>query len=213
MLRKPDFSGAGPGAPKSPLRKRRELSDEQQQELREAFDLFDSEQTGQIDYHELKVTGASAPSPAGGDARDAPYLPPSRFPSHPPLSAAPRPCAQVAMRALGFEVKKAEAQRLMEQHDLAQRGTIGYGEFLEIMTARILARDPHDELRKAFELFDEDSSGRITLRNMRRVARELGENLSDDELQAMIDEFDADQDGAISLAEFTSIMKSTTLYE
>jgi Ca2+-binding EF-hand superfamily protein len=30
---------------------------------------------------------------------------------------------------------------------------------------------------------------------LRRVARELGENLSDDELQAMIDEFDKDQDG------------------
>ena len=48
---------------------------------------------------------------------------------------------------------------------------------------------------------------------MRRISRELGENLSDDELQAMIDEFDADSDGEISLAEFASIMKSTSLYE
>lgn len=37
--------------------------------------------------------------------------------------------------------------------------------------------------------------GRISLKNLRRVARELGENLTDDELQAMIDEFDKDQDG------------------
>jgi hypothetical protein len=35
--------------------KRRALTDEQKLELREAFDLFDSEQTGRIDYHELKV--------------------------------------------------------------------------------------------------------------------------------------------------------------
>lgn len=37
---------------------------------------------------------------------------------------------------------------------------------------------------------------------MKRVARELGENLSEDELQAMIDEFDRDQDGEISSDEF-----------
>jgi len=45
------------------------------------------------------------------------------------------------------------------------------------------------------------------LRNLRRVARELGENLSDEELQAMIDEFDKDGDGAINESEFLGIMK------
>lgn len=39
-----------------------------------------------------------------------------------------------------------------------------------------------------------------------------GENLSDDELQAMIDEFDKDMDGEISQEEFLSIMKQTSLY-
>ena len=32
------------------------LSDEQINLLKEAFDLFDMEKTGKIDYHELKLT-------------------------------------------------------------------------------------------------------------------------------------------------------------
>ena len=47
---------------------------------------------------------------------------------------------------------------------------------------------------------------------MKRVARELGENLSEEELQAMIDEFDRDQDGMISKDEFMYIMKQSTMY-
>lgn len=60
---------------------------------------------------------------------------------------------------------------------------------------KIVKRDPLDEIRRAFKLFDDDNTGKISLRNLRRVAKELGENLSDDELRAMIDEFDLDEDG------------------
>lgn len=39
-----------------------------------------------------------------------------------------------------------------------------------------------------------------------------GENLTEEELQAMIDEFDKDQDGMISFDEFMYIMKQSSLY-
>ena len=37
-------------------RKRRELTDEQKQEIKEAFALFDTDKDGFLDYHELKVS-------------------------------------------------------------------------------------------------------------------------------------------------------------
>mmetsp|Transcript_48281 Transcript_48281/g.105078 ORF Transcript_48281/g.105078 Transcript_48281/m.105078 type:complete len:178 (-) Transcript_48281:363-896(-) len=153
-------------------RQKVEISEEQRQEIKEAFDLFDSDRTGQIDYHELKV----------------------------------------AMRALGFDVKKAEVLELMREYDRHGSGHIGYEDFLDIMTQRIAQRDPVDEILKAFKLFDDDQQGAISLKNLRRVARELGEKLSDDELKAMIDEFDKDQDGKINEEEFLAIMKQTSLY-
>ena len=39
------------------------------------------------------------------------------------------------------------------------------------MTEMMLSRDPKEEMMKAFKLFDDDDSGKISLRNLKRVAR------------------------------------------
>jgi centrin-3 len=54
--------------------------------------------------------------------------------------------------------------------------------FLAPVTERLLARDPMEDLRRAFALFDDDKTGKISLRNLKRVAKELGENLGEEEL-------------------------------
>eukprot|EP00913_Durusdinium_trenchii_P026628 g24984.t1 len=60
-------------------------------------------------------------------------------------------------------------------------GTIGYEEFLKMMTHKILNRDPKDEILKAFRLFDDDETGKISFKNLKRVAKELGERMTDEE--------------------------------
>lgn len=51
-----------------------------------------------------------------------------------------------------------------------------------VVSERILARDPLDEIKRAFQLFDDDNTGKVSLRNLRRVARDLGDKLDDEEL-------------------------------
>jgi centrin-3 len=50
------------------------------------------------------------------------------------------------------------------------------------VTEKLLSRDPSTDLRRAFKLFDVDGTGVINLRDLRRVAKELGENLGEEEL-------------------------------
>ena len=57
-----------------------------------------------------------------------------------------------------------------------------------------------------FQLFDDSNSGHISLDNLKRVARELGEEMSEEELKEMIDRADLDGDGLISPDEFFNIM-------
>ena len=51
-------------------------------------------------------------------------------------------------------------------------------------------KDSREEILKAFRLFDDEEKGKISLRNLKRVAKELGEQMTDEELIEMIEEAD-----------------------
>merc|ERR1712021_79616 len=141
------------------------LTEEQIEEIREAFNLFDADNSGAIDVRELKA----------------------------------------AMRALGFEVKKEELKEMISDND--GNGSIEFQEFLEMMTGKMGEKDTREDIEKVFKLFDDDNTGKISLRNLRRVAQELGENIDEEELQDMINQADRDGDGEINIDEFYRIMK------
>ena len=111
------------------------------------------------------------------------------------------------MRALGFDVKKTEVQKIMREYDRDGSGLISEQDFNAVgeryrhsamphtrhtllgctllmlclvnctrlpnatVGDRILDRNPIEEVMKAFKLFDEDTTGRISIGNLRRVAR------------------------------------------
>ena len=66
--------------------------------------------------------------------------------------------------------------------DANKSGTIDFEEFLDMMTARMSDKDTREDINKVFRLFDDDATGQITLKNLRRVARELGETMTEEEL-------------------------------
>ncbi|XP_033217644.1 caltractin [Belonocnema kinseyi] len=119
---------------------------------------------------------------------------------------------KVAMRALGFEPKKDEIKKLTTAVDPDGLGSLSFEEFLSVTATKMSDKDTKDEVLKAFRLFDDDDTGKITFKNLKRVAKELGENLTDEELQEMIEEADRDGDGEISQEEFLRVMKKTCLY-
>ena len=51
------------------------------------------------------------------------------------------------------------------------------------MSTKMSEKDTKEEILKAFKLFDDDDTGRISFNNLKRVANEHGEHLTDEELQ------------------------------
>ncbi|KAF8966912.1 calmodulin-like protein [Flammula alnicola] len=112
------------------------------------------------------------------------------------------------MRSLGRDPTDAELQDILNEIDKDHNGTIEFNEFVELMGKNPLlpSVDPQDELFQAFSVFDQDSSGKISLSELGKVMGNLGERLTHDELQTMITEADLDGDNEISFAEFMKMI-------
>ena len=59
-------------------------------------------------------------------------------------------------------------------------------------------RDKEEEIREAFRVFDRDGSGMISAAELRHVMTNIGEKLSDQEVDEMIREIDVDRDGQVN---------------
>ncbi|XP_043377645.1 centrin-2 isoform X3 [Chelonia mydas] len=116
------------------------------------------------------------------------------------------------MRALGFEPKKEEIKKMISDIDKEGIGKISFHDFLVVMTQKMAEKDSKEEILKAFKLFDDDETGKSLSKTLNVWPRNLGENLTDEELQEMIDEADRDGDGEVNEQEFLRIMKKTSLY-
>ena len=117
-----------------------------------------------------------------------------------------------AMTALGFHPKKAEIKKMVDDMDKDSDGTIDFDEFLILMGASFETKDAKADMVKAFKLFDADNKGKIKFADLKAIAVELGEKMSDSELQGMMDEADTDGDGAVDQEEFLRVMKAVNLY-
>ena len=62
------------------------------------------------------------------------------------------------------------------------------------------------EFKEAFDIFDKDKDGYITIKELDQIMKKLGQAPTESELQNMINEVDIDGNGTIDFREFLGIM-------
>jgi len=81
---------------------------------------------------------------------------------------------------------------------LIGNGTIDFPEFLTMMARKMKDTDSEEEIKEAFRVFDKDGNGFISAAELRHVMTNLGEKLTDEEVDEMIREADIDGDGQVN---------------
>ncbi|KAL0882916.1 hypothetical protein ABMA27_016422 [Loxostege sticticalis] len=114
----------------------------------------------------------------------------------------------VVMRSLGQRPSETELRDMVKEVDQDGNGTIEFNEFLQMMSKKMRGADGEDELREAFRVFDKNNDGLISSVELRHVMTNLGERLSEEEVDDMIREADLDGDGMVNYDEFVTILTS-----
>ncbi|CAM2098704.1 calmodulin, striated muscle [Caretta caretta] len=112
------------------------------------------------------------------------------------------------MRSLGQNPTEAKLQDMVGELDTDGSGTVDFPEFLSLMARKMRDMDSEEEIREAFRVFDEDGIGYISAAELRHVMTNLGEKLTDEEVDEMIKEADADGNGQVNYEEFVRMMVS-----
>merc|ERR1712146_65042 len=107
------------------------LKQDEIEEIKEAFDLFDTDQSGEIDLKELKA----------------------------------------AMQSLGYESKNETIFTMLAELDKDGNASLDFEEFLELMSGKEGKdeKDTREEIDKVFRLFDADSKGVATVKDVLKV--------------------------------------------
>lgn len=143
-----------------------DLTEDQKLEIKESFEIFDSNKKGIIEAKELSLI----------------------------------------LKALDFNCSEEEVNKMLGEIDKNETSVLNFEEFAEILTFKMLERDPIVEIKNKFKLLCDENKV-ITLESLKSVVDELGENMKLDELNEIIKE--TSNDGKIITEEdFVNLMKS-----
>ncbi|EPT26592.1 centrin family protein [Toxoplasma gondii TgCatPRC2] len=205
-------SHGGAGA-KSRRSVRVELSEEQRKDIKEAFDLFDTEGTGSIDAKELKVAlRALGFEPTKEEMKkllneiekkrrepDVMKMISTSNPNAAAAVAASAPVAQTATTSLG---------------------QLDFNEFLEILTIKINEKPTREQISRGKALRGNPEgwagfrmlagpTGVIGWKEMKKAAVELGEKLTDEELREMLNHASHSHNkGVVTEEDFLRILRA-----
>lgn len=107
----------------------------------------------------------------------------------------------ILMRSLGGNPTQAQLKEIVAQEKLTS--PFDFPRFLDLMKKHLKASEPFDcQLRDAFKVLDKDSTGVVSVSELRHVLTSIGEKLDPAEFDEWIREVDVGSDGKIRYEDF-----------
>ncbi|KAG4073531.1 hypothetical protein HA402_000755 [Bradysia odoriphaga] len=113
------------------------------------------------------------------------------------------------LRLMGQPFDKKILEELIEEVDEDKSGRLEFTEFVQLAAKFIVEEDAEamqKELKEAFRLYDKEGNGFIPTTCLKEILRELDDQLTDHDLDGMIEEIDSDGSGTVDFDEFMEMM-------
>ena len=119
-----------------------------------------------------------------------------------------------AMQNIGYDETNPKIYEVITELDNPRNkntGGVSFNDFCQTVNYRLPEKETEDELRRVFNLFlDDPNSDTTSLESIKRVADELGENIEEIELNAMLNK--ASKSGArLTFDDFVALMTGNNL--
>ena len=113
-----------------------------------------------------------------------------------------------ALRTLGHNPSEAVLQDIINEVGADGDETIDFPNFLTIIAGQMRYMDDEDPIREAFRVFDMNGNGFFSAAELKIVMSNLGEKMTDEEVNEMIREADLDGNGQVNYEKFVTMMTS-----
>jgi len=107
------------------------------------------------------------------------------------------------LRRIGERMSDKELKDMVDEVDADKSGAIEFDEFVTMMAKR---SSDQQKIQKVFNVFDKNQDGFISSVELTKVMSDLGERLSEEEVNEMMRWADKDGDGKVGFQEFAFLM-------
>ena len=114
-----------------------------------------------------------------------------------------------AMFSMGQNPTDDEINEMMREVDLNQDGKIDFDEFITLMMKSSPDTQTEDEVINAFRVFDKEGNGLISSAELKHIMMTIGDKMTEEEADEMVNEADIDEDGMINYEEFVRMMMAS----
>ena len=112
------------------------------------------------------------------------------------------------LESLGRSSTDDDVNQFLMKLDVNANGVISKEEFISAVDEIYsFPQSTVDEVVQAFQIFDINGSGKITVDEMKTILLKFTNEFNEDDVNAIFELIDVDQDGKVSYAEFADIWK------
>jgi len=115
---------------------------------------------------------------------------------------------EAALKKLGHTIKPDWLEKVEHMIDAEGTGYIKYDEFCSIVRKKCQDDEDERELREMFRILDKEKRGEVNTSELRWILKNLGDDLTEADIDDMIADVDTDGSGWIDYNEFHKLMCS-----